>query len=120
MNTKRSKDFVIVRKHLPLRSLPSPPAFLLPLQLFPSPSLLLNPQGFVAERTEPAMVKWEKRQNCLVMGTLGPHRPRSEPTLLHFLHVGPGAGDTTALSLDLHIYKMAMSAALTSQGCYTD
>ena len=62
----------------------------------------------------------KERQNCLVVaGSLDPTDLDVTP---HFCIStgGTGAGAATPQSLDLHIYKMALSTALTSQGCYKD
>lgn len=47
-------------------------------------------------------------------------KPRFEPTLFHFLWVEPRAGDIISLSLDVYIYKSAVSTTSILQGCKID
>ena len=119
-NMKRSKDFFIIREHLPpvLSPLqPALPPFLL-VFLFcscapKSPRLCPHPESGEVEG----------EMNCLGLrgAKLGSDRPRFEPTLFHFSRWNLEQETWFKhLSLDLNISVLATRTAPTPRRCYKD
>lgn len=121
MNVKRSKAFFKIRKHLSFALSHPPPSlqvFLFCCSAPKSRRLCLHTLSQEGDRAGNGEVEEDTElpsgdgQLCI--------KPRFEPTLFHFLWVESGAGDIVSLSLDVYIYKMAVSTTSILQDCYKD